>query len=295
MCTVPCEGLLHLQQQEEILCERDFLEAKKLLRARETPLKEVLSFWTELVKKRREEEAPGPSDSEVEVHSIFLHTVSFLLHSRCLQLAERALALELQSSGLSEIYLLHLGHLHLLRHDCSSALVILEEALCRNPQSAEAWALKGHCLFLQGSISAAQHSYERSLSLQPQPQQLVRLRLGSIYLQNRQFEQGAQVFLEACEQNPSPLSWLGLGVACYRLGELALAESTLTEANVLDPQSASVWAHRSLICLKSGRLKEAVKCFKNSEKFGLRDDALHREFTEMHEQMRNGSQEVHYG
>uniref|UniRef100_A0A673CZS8 Cilia and flagella associated protein 70 n=1 Tax=Sphaeramia orbicularis TaxID=375764 RepID=A0A673CZS8_9TELE len=89
-------------------------------------------------------------------------------------------------------------------------------------QDADAWALNGHCHYLRGSFSEARDSYERSLSLQNQPldSHLVLLRLGSIYLQNRQME------------------------------DLCLAEVAFTEANHLNNQNAEVWAYLSLICLR---------------------------------------------
>ncbi|KAJ0056819.1 hypothetical protein NL108_018210, partial [Boleophthalmus pectinirostris] len=167
-------GLLYQSQEDAIQCEGAFLEANKLLRAKEDPkLKEVRKFWSELAERGAEERA------KMGTKTTPLTPPQQTEHHQGLTGRKR-----------QNIY-------------------------CCN---AEAWALKGHCLFLQGSLSSAKDSYECSLSFQPPPQNphLVLLRLGDICQQEGQFEQAKLVHLQACEQSPSCLTWLGLGAACYR-------------------------------------------------------------------------------
>ena len=55
-------------------------------------------------------------------------------------------------------------------------------------------------------------------------------------------------YLDACRVIPCCSTWLGAGVASYRLGQLHDAEMCLAEANVLDNHRPAVWAHLALLC-----------------------------------------------
>lgn len=65
-----------------------------------------------------------------------------------------------------------------------------------------------------------------------------------------QYEEARETLLHACKHSPSSRTWFGVGVACYKLGDLEQAEDALTEANILNNLDPEVWAYLTMVCLK---------------------------------------------
>ncbi|KAM4620358.1 cilia- and flagella-associated protein 70 [Polymixia lowei] len=225
--------------------------------------------------------------------TIYMETVQFLLQSNALQMAQRALSQELLYSdgGLSSSYRLSLARLQLLRADYCSAASNLREALNDGFQEPDAWALYGHCHYLTGELRKAQECYERSLEFLPGPSDThpVYLRLGTIYIHEGKFESAKTNYLRACKSSPSCLTWLGLGISCYRLEEMSEAEDALTEANTLNNMNPEVWGYLALVCLKSGRTLEAEQSYKYVIKLNLQEESILKEIKELQDHLGYGN------
>uniref|UniRef100_A0A8D1B4Y5 Cilia and flagella associated protein 70 n=2 Tax=Sus scrofa TaxID=9823 RepID=A0A8D1B4Y5_PIG len=129
---------------------------------------------------------------------------------------------------------------------------------------------------LNGNHAEAKACYERTVSFVVDASEMhfIFLRLGHIYLEEKEYEKAKKTYLQACKRSPSCLTWLGLGIACYRLEELTEAEDALSEANALNNYNAEVWAYLALVCLKAGRQLEAEQAYKYTMKLKLKDENL---------------------
>uniref|UniRef100_A0A670YB23 Cilia and flagella associated protein 70 n=1 Tax=Pseudonaja textilis TaxID=8673 RepID=A0A670YB23_PSETE len=121
-----------------------------------------------------------------------------------------------------------------------------------------------------GNFSEAKSCYERTISFVTDAKDMhtVYLRLGSIYLEGKEYDKAKHIYLLASKKSPSCLTWLGVGIACYRLKEMAEAEDALSEANALNNSNAEVWAYLALVCMKGGRQLEAEQSYKYAVKVG---------------------------
>uniref|UniRef100_A0A670Y1Y7 Cilia and flagella associated protein 70 n=1 Tax=Pseudonaja textilis TaxID=8673 RepID=A0A670Y1Y7_PSETE len=204
--------------------------------------------------------------------SIFMETIKFLLDVNALQFVHRALAHELvfPQGGPSCDYYLVLAQTYMLKKEYVQSEESLEMAMQIDYLNPEVWAQKGHLCYLTGNFSEAKSCYERTISFVTDAKDMhtVYLRLGSIYLEGKEYDKAKHIYLLASKKSPSCLTWLGVGIACYRLKEMAEAEDALSEANALNNSNAEVWAYLALVCMKGGRQLEAEQSYKYAVKVG---------------------------
>lgn len=264
------------------------------------PSNEPLNTQAEEGESQAEEtsqtEAPEEKPEQKSPVSIFLQTAEFLLDVNALQMAEIALAHELVAPGCgpSAHYHILLGRLRIQSKQYVEAEESLKEALALQHQNPDGWSLMGHLNFLCEKIPEARECYERTLSYTAEAADMhaIYLRLASIYLENGEFGKAKDCFLRTCRRSPSCVSWLGVGIACYRLGELTEAEDALSEANILNNTEAEVWAYLSLVCLKTGRQLEAEQTYKYALKL-CSDQRLLDEIHQVQREVGFGNPMVH--
>lgn len=243
-----------------------------------------------------EEEVPPREPTPQPTQTPFMQILDFLLEAKAMPFTERALSkhLLLPLGGPSSEYHISLAQLKLQKQQLPEAEDSLNEALAYDHQNPDVWAIMGHVKYLMGDTENAKDCYERTLSFVANASEMhsIFLRLASIYLQEAKFEQAKQQFLMACKRSPSCVSWLGVGISCYRLNELSEAEDALGEANVLNNSDPEVWAYLSLVCLKTGRQLEAEQAYKYAIKLQLDDMDLLDELRTVQEEVGFGNPQI---
>ncbi|XP_069876657.1 cilia- and flagella-associated protein 70 [Dipodomys merriami] len=236
---------------------------------------------------------PPPSSVPQTHTTIFMETIRFLMEVNAVQYVHRVLAHELlcPQGGPSCEYYLVLAQTHLLKKDFAKAEECLQQAAQMDYLNPNVWALKGHLYFLSGNHVEAKACYERTVSFVVDATEMhfIFLRLGLIYLEEKEYEKAKKTYMQACKRSPSCLTWLGVGIACYRLEELTEAEDALSEANALNNYNAEVWAYLALVCLKNGRQLEAEQAYKYTLKLNLKDEVLLAEIHSVQEMVGFGN------
>ncbi|XP_027965540.1 cilia- and flagella-associated protein 70 [Eumetopias jubatus] len=221
---------------------------------------------------------PSPHGVSQTPATIFMETIHFLMKVNAVQYVHRVLAHELlcPQGGPSCEYYLVLAQTHLLKKDFAKAEEYLQHAAQMDYLNPNVWGVKGHLYFLSGNHAEAKACYERTISFVADASEMhfIFLRLGHIYLEEKEYEKAKKTYLQACKRSPTCLTWLGLGISCYRLEELTEAEDALSEANALNNYNAEVWAYLALVSLKAGRQLEAEQAYKYTMKLKLKDKAL---------------------
>ncbi|XP_063286834.1 cilia- and flagella-associated protein 70 [Pelobates fuscus] len=293
-------GLFYEIQGNDIRMEMAFSDANKLCQPKEaserpSPATDTIDPDNAPVAEEETSEkgasASVSTDSILapEARSIFMELAQFLAQANATQFVHRALAHELlcPDGDRSCKYRLLRAQMHLQRKEVEEAKENLDAALQVDYQCPDVWAFLGHLHIQTGNRSDARDCYEHTLNLVDDASEMhpVFLRLGSIYLEEGEYEKAKNTYLMACKRSPTCLSWLGVGIACYRLDEMEEAEGALSEANVLNNHNPEVWGYLALICLKTGKQQEAEQCYKYTSKLNLQNTSLLAEIRQLQQQV----------
>ncbi|CAF0848612.1 unnamed protein product [Didymodactylos carnosus] len=252
--------------------------------------KKVKSATNEQVPTRKSQDTTDVEKTTKK--SIFIKAAEFLLKYNMATWAEKSLAYEIVTNGGKDQQVeIALTRSKILQQDLTAAETHITQALSLDYENSEAWNLWGHIKYLQLDFPGAKGRYQRTLAFSEKPSDIhiLYVRLGSILLAEESYAEAKDIFLRACRHQPTCTTWLGVGVACYRMNQYDDAEEALTEANFLNNRNAEVWAYLTLICLQTKRTIEAENAFKYAIKLDLPPGPLMDEITAVQREMGFGN------
>eukprot|EP00039_Didymoeca_costata_P030495 m.29869 g.29869 ORF g.29869 m.29869 type:complete len:944 (+) comp8147_c0_seq1:274-3105(+) len=225
-------------------------------------------------------------EHEANKKTLFLDTARLLLHVRIPEYLDRAmkeLMIAFRGDETSEEYQNVLIRYQLAKGAFEDATQTAETTLKTYVANAELWALQGHAYYGTNNQQSAQEAYSRCLDLEGENSEeaIVRSRLAGLLLDMKQYAKAKDLYVQICQESPSALAWEGVGIACYRLGNLKEAETALAESNVYDSRNARAWGYLSLVNLKTGRKLEAEQTYKYAIKLQLNDKDLIEELQKL--------------
>ncbi|VDM34966.1 unnamed protein product [Hydatigera taeniaeformis] len=142
----------------------------------------------------------------------------------------------------------------------------LKAALQAQPECVDNWACMGRLCYQQGNKEGAVECFERAMQLETwssKQHRGIQLQLARCYAEMKEFEKSKAQYLRCCSEHPTPVSWKGVGVACFRMSRWEEAEVALQESNRLNTRDADVWAYLAMICLKTNKRPQAEMCLQS--------------------------------
>lgn len=155
------------------------------------------------------------------------------------------------------------------------SIIILTQFVKAQPQNAAVRMLFGDVYAASGKAAEAEQQYDQALRIDPHcGNGPAYVRLGNMYVGLGKYKEALGAFIQGAQVWPCGVTWLGVGIAYYRLEDMTRAEQALNEANILNNLNPKTWAYIALVCLRQKRDDEGDQAFNQAVKQGIDDPFL---------------------
>lgn len=202
---------------------------------------------------------------------VFLTLAEHVLDLHHEELASLCLSKTTPSVGVNLLY----AKLFFQTTQYEEAISMLKQIIEEDPEQCQARLVLGDIYSNMGKNFEAEAQYDAALRVNPNcGNGPAYVRLGNIFTGLGKFKDALSAFLMAAKVWPCGLSWLGVGIAYYRMDDLTRAEQALNESNILNNLNPKTWAYLALLCLRQRREDEGDQAFNQAIKQGLADPYL---------------------
>lgn len=205
------------------------------------------------------ESAPGFGNqrlSSEQEDQLYQELAAMLTGESIYQLGQRFLGMIKDQESLSLQQAMGETSMSMGRYE--DALKAFQWILQKDEQNLPCICSIGHCHFLAGRLPEAEQAYIRALRVasfsgQNLEDPLVLQRLGSIYVQQQQYEEASVIFEQCIGKYQNSFCLLNYGITCLFKAkpDLEAAVAYLTRANQLNPYNADVWSYLVFACLRT--------------------------------------------
>lgn len=227
--------------------------------------------------KLRYEEGKGITTEILDDLNFML--VDYLLSEKLADLARSVLEKVVNKDSCLAKYLYCTAEIEYWSQNYEKSAESLKELLNLDPRYGLGWTLKGNSYYNDKKYSEAQECYLKAIRYSKTNNISQLIKLGNIYIINQAWTGAKLLFSKCCDDEPSSISWQGLGIACLNLSELDVAEKALTQANIMNDENPYTWGALAYLCLKQtreppGRYYQFRQCLTQALKLGLADSFL---------------------
>ncbi len=176
------------------------------------------------------------------------------------------------------------------KKDFDQVIPLCDEILQKEKNNYIAWILRGNAFFFKQNIFDSEESYVKAIRCKPDRAERFDVkmlyRLGLVYVRRKTWADAKTVFLQILKESTQfGFSWRYLGLAYMRLGEYALAEEALNEANLLDVDNPENWAYLTIFCILVSRKYQAYECLNELNKTKFENCELWEEIGDLFEKI----------
>ncbi|HSN33346.1 MAG TPA: type IV pilus biogenesis/stability protein PilW [Ideonella sp.] len=154
---------------------------------------------------------------------------------------------------------LELASAYFARGQSATALDEVQRALQANPNSVEAYNLRGLIYARLGDDAQAEESFRQALRISPRDGDTLH-NYGWYQCEQKRYDQAQALFAQVLAQaqyRDAPRTLLVQGVCRARAGQMAEAERSLQRAFEVDPSNVAVQVNLAEVLLRRGELERA--------------------------------------
>jgi tetratricopeptide (TPR) repeat protein len=215
-----------------------------------------------------------------QVDQIWIELIEYLLKYQLFEFAEKIMG-NLNDKETQKVKYFN-AQIQYMKGNLDAAIEQLDDMLNTHPKNTDYLITKANYCFVAQKFYEAEETFLKAFKLKGNVKTFpTYLRLGYIFLSRKAWGDAHAVLANSCQMKPnSSISWLGLGIACFRSQIYSEGEQALNQANLYDPLNSEIWGYMALLSLYDNRTVQAHQCLREMLKCEIKNNTLLEEIAD---------------